>query len=91
MLFRSDGLIHISQISEQRIGHPSEVLKDGQAVEVRVTEIDMEKKKVSLSIRAANPTDSTPISEEDVEDMAEADSTPVIVYDTDSPPVFEEE
>jgi len=47
-----DGLIHISQIADHRIGLPSEVLKDGQMVDVKITEIDKERKKVSLSIKA---------------------------------------
>ncbi len=47
-----DGLIHISQIADHRIAKASEVLKEGQEVEAKITEIDTEKKKVSLSIRA---------------------------------------
>ena len=47
-----DGLIHISQIAKTRIAQPSEVLEIGQTVDVKITEIDNEKQKVSLSIRA---------------------------------------
>lgn len=47
-----DGLIHISQISNERINKPSDVLAIGQEVEVKITELDSEKKRVSLSIRA---------------------------------------
>ncbi len=47
-----DGLIHISQISQQRIGNPAEVLKVGDVVDVKIIAIDDEKQKVSLSIRA---------------------------------------
>ena len=47
-----DGLIHISQISNERINKPSDVLSIGQEVEVKITELDSEKKRVSLSIRA---------------------------------------
>ena len=47
-----DGLIHISQITDHRIGQPSEVLSEGQEVQAKITEIDNEKHKVSLSIRA---------------------------------------
>lgn len=46
-----DGLIHISQIAQKRIGQPSEVLSIGQVVDAKITEIDEAKKKVSLSIR----------------------------------------
>ena len=47
-----DGLIHISQIADRRIGKPDEVLKIGQKIDAKITDIDMEKKKISLSIRA---------------------------------------
>lgn len=47
-----DGLIHISQIADHRIEKPQDVLKIGDVVKVKITEIDFEKKRVSLSIRA---------------------------------------
>ena len=47
-----DGLIHISQIALKRIAKPADMLEIGQVVDVRITEIDDEKKKVSLSIRS---------------------------------------
>lgn len=46
-----DGLIHISELSDKRISHPSEVLKPGDPVTVRVLDIDFEKRRVSLSLR----------------------------------------
>lgn len=46
-----EGLIHISQISHKRVGNPSEVLKVGQYVNVKITEIDMENKKIELSMK----------------------------------------
>ena len=47
-----DGLIHISQIANRRIGKPEEVLTVGDVVEAKITAIDMENHKISLSIRA---------------------------------------
>ena len=47
-----DGLIHISQIADHRIEKPGDVLEEGQIVDVKITDIDFENKKVSLSIRA---------------------------------------
>ncbi len=47
-----DGLIHISQIANRRIGKPDEVLSVGQEVDAKITAIDEEKQKISLSIRA---------------------------------------
>jgi small subunit ribosomal protein S1 len=48
----ADGLVHLSEISWERINHPSEVLKVGQEVKVKVISIDKEKKRIGLSIRA---------------------------------------
>ena len=47
-----DGLIHISQIANKRIAQPAEVLELGQIVDAKIIDIDTEKQKVSLSIRA---------------------------------------
>ncbi|MPM94520.1 Polyribonucleotide nucleotidyltransferase [bioreactor metagenome] len=47
-----DGLIHISQIADHRIDKPGDVLAEGQTVDVIITDIDLDNKKVSLSIRA---------------------------------------
>jgi len=47
-----DGLIHISQISNERLNKPHDVLKVGQTVKVMITGIDIEKKRVSLSMKA---------------------------------------
>lgn len=47
-----DGLIHISQIADRHIASPKEVLNIGDEVDVKITDIDFEKKRVSLSIRA---------------------------------------
>jgi 4-hydroxy-3-methylbut-2-enyl diphosphate reductase len=76
-----DGLIHISQITDHRIGLPSEVLKEGMNVDVKITDIDMEKRKVSLSIKALISPEPTAI----------ADRTPTVVYDTDHPAAEEAE
>ena len=47
-----DGLIHISQISLEKIGKPADVLEVGQVVDVKITAVDEEKRNVSLSIKA---------------------------------------
>ena len=47
-----DGLIHISQIADKRIGKPEDVLSEGQEVTVKITDVDAEHKRISLSIRA---------------------------------------
>jgi len=47
-----DGMVHVSEIAEQRIGHPSEVLKEGEKVTVKLMAID-EKGRLNLSIKKA--------------------------------------
>ena len=47
-----DGLIHISQIADRRIGKPEDVLSEGQEVDVKIIDVDAENKRISLSIRA---------------------------------------
>jgi small subunit ribosomal protein S1 len=49
-----DGLVHISQISEDRVEKIKDVLKAGQAVSARVVKIDREERRLGLSIKAAN-------------------------------------
>lgn len=48
----ADGLVHLSEISWDRVQHPSEVLEVGQEVRVKVISIDRERKRIGLSIRA---------------------------------------
>ena len=65
-----DGLIHISQISNKRIEKPQDELKVGETVEAKITAIDFEKKRVSLSIRALLPG-AMPEATEEVAETAE--------------------
>lgn len=48
----ADGLVHLSEISWERVQHPSEVLEVGQEIQVKVINVDREKKRIGLSIRA---------------------------------------
>ena len=52
-----DGLVHISQISDAYIKHPSEVLKVGQQVEVKVLSVDIPKKRISLTMKGIEKED----------------------------------
>lgn len=55
-----DGLIHISQIANRRIGKPDEVMSVGDVVDVKITAIDNDKQKISLSIRALSEPEPAP-------------------------------
>lgn len=59
-----DGLIHISQIANERIEKPQDVLSVGQTVTAKITAIDFENKRVSLSIKALlEPVEEAPAEE----------------------------
>lgn len=78
-----DGLIHISQIADRRIGKPEEVLSEGQQVKVRIIDIDTDKQKISLSIRV--------LAEEAAEEAAYGDTQDEIVASSEagSEPVYD--
>ena len=59
----ADGLVHISQISDSRVSHPSEVLKVGDEVKVYVLSIDPQTKKIALSLKKAQPDPWTLVEE----------------------------
>lgn len=66
-----DGLIHISQIADHRIDKPGDVLSEGQMVDAKIIDIDMENKKVSLSVRALLEETSAPEQESEEEPATE--------------------
>ncbi len=52
-----EGLIHISELSDERIGHPREVVQEGQTLNLRVIRIDSARKRIGLSLRRVNDTE----------------------------------
>lgn len=80
-----DGLIHVSQIADHRVESPRQELSLGQAIDVKIIDIDYEKKRVSLSIRALLESGEPPYGERTGGDEYEGGGD-VIVYDTDTPP-----
>ncbi len=63
-----DGLIHISQIANKHVAKPADVLKIGEKVNVKITDIDEERKRVSLSIRALLPEEEVAAEEAPAEE-----------------------
>ncbi|OAS14080.1 30S ribosomal protein S1 [Paenibacillus oryzisoli] len=55
-----EGLVHISQIAHRHIGTPHEVLKEGQEVQVKILEINLAEKRVSLSIKDTEDAPEAP-------------------------------
>ena len=59
-----DGLIHVSQLSDKFVKDPTEVVKAGQKITVRVLEVDMARKRIALSARAENARRERPPQQE---------------------------
>ncbi len=56
----NDGLVHKSQLADRYVGHPLDIVSLGQSVEVRVIEIDLEREKISLSMKSSTSTPRNP-------------------------------
>ena len=69
-----EGLIHISELTERRIAHPSEVVAEGQEIDLRIIRIDTEKRRMGLSLKQVAPEEESvefdwepvPLEENDV-------------------------
>jgi len=78
-----EGLIHISELADRQIGHPREVVKEGEEVQVRIISIEPEKRRMGLSVKQADEPrvedwddeeEEEAAPEEEVAPSAEADS-----------------
>jgi len=58
-----EGLIHISELSENRINHPKEAVKDGDTLTLRVIRIDADQRRIGLSLRKV---DSSSFADQDM-------------------------
>jgi small subunit ribosomal protein S1 len=65
-----EGLVHISELARQRVFRTSDIVKEGQEVEVQILSVDLEKKRISLSMKALIPIEA-PKSGEAAEGPAE--------------------
>jgi small subunit ribosomal protein S1 len=83
-----EGLIHISEISENRIEHPKEELKEGEIVALRVIRIDPEQHRIGLSLRKV---DSAAFADKDFKmlareiDKLEEEESPAVEEEVDEP------
>ena len=78
-----DGLIHISQIANRRIGKPGDVLTVGETVDAKITNIDNDNQKISLSIRALSEPEA-PAAKPEADEMDYAPAAPAedaLVYE----------
>jgi polyribonucleotide nucleotidyltransferase len=68
---KRDGLVHVSQITSRRLNHPSEVLKEGQEVKVKLLGFD-ERGKVRLGMKMVDQETGQEITEKKREESADA-------------------
>ncbi len=69
-----EGLIHISELSDRRINHPKEVVKEGQRVTLRIIKIEPEKRRMGLSLKRV-PEEAYAVIDWAPEDEEEAETT----------------
>ncbi|PKM95848.1 MAG: 30S ribosomal protein S1 [Firmicutes bacterium HGW-Firmicutes-1] len=94
-----DALLHVSQISVKHIEKPKDILKIGQTVTAKVTELDLDGKKISLSIKAleSDKEVETEVQETEVQEIVTPVETQVVdqeepqVVDQEEPQVVEQE
>jgi 4-hydroxy-3-methylbut-2-enyl diphosphate reductase len=70
-----DGLLHVSQISKEHVNKPSDVLKIGDTVTVKVIEINDEERRISLSAKDVNPTEDVIVENNEEIKNEELDTT----------------
>lgn len=67
-----EGLIHVSELSDKRINHPKEVVKEGETYQLRVIKIDSAKRRLGLSLKRVNDEDLSDLTPSDAEEWDEA-------------------
>ncbi len=91
-----EGLIHVSELSEHRIAHPKEVVKEGDQVTLRVIKIDPERRRIGLSLRkvdsaAYSDLDWKMVMAEEVEEVQEASESTEAPVVTEAPALESED
>ena len=83
-----DGLLHVSQIAREHVEKPSDELSIGQEIEAKVVEINLDDKKISLSIKALGgdraPVEEKPAEEEVSEEPASEEAAPEAAPETEA-------
>ncbi len=77
-----EGLIHVSELSEERINHPREVVQEGQEVTVRIIRIDAQRRRMGLSLRRVNEGESPLAGFGDAQPEGAPDATPAAPIET---------
>ena len=57
-----EGLIHISELADRVVGHPKEVVQEGDQVKVKIVKLDPERRRIGLSLKQVAEEETTPVS-----------------------------
>ncbi len=66
-----EGLIHVSELSDKRVNHPKEVVKEGETYQLRVIKIDSAKRRLGLSLKRVNDEEYAEYDQTDAEEWGE--------------------
>jgi small subunit ribosomal protein S1 len=66
-----EGLIHVSELSDKRVNHPKEVVKEGETYQLRVIKIDSAKRRLGLSLKRVNDEELGDYEQTDAEEWNE--------------------
>ncbi len=69
-----DGLVHVSQLADRFVSDPQQIVKVGQVVKVRVLEVNQELKRISLSMKSGDQSDSQPIRKPETQPIRKPES-----------------
>jgi len=72
-----EGLIHISEMADYRIGHPKEIVQEGDEVQVRIIKVDPQNRRVGLSLRQASEESYVEVDWRAQDELAPTDAEPV--------------
>ncbi len=64
-------MIHVSELSDKRVNHPKEVVKEGETYQLRVIKIDSAKRRLGLSLKRVNDEEYAEYDQTDAEEWGE--------------------
>jgi small subunit ribosomal protein S1 len=69
-----EGLVHVSELSDHRINHPKEVVKEGDTLQLRVIKIDSARRRLGLSLKRVNDAEYAAYDQTEGEQWTEAET-----------------
>ncbi len=85
--YEVEGLVHISELADRRVAHPSEVVEEGQTLTLRVIKVDAERRRIGLSLRKVDSTEYAELDwKQAMEEIGEPEGELSIEASADAPP-----